>query len=375
MRAWTIANAPPAELIGHSAYSRHAQWDGIKRQRRRSGRHVTTTVPGKRLAFRCDGNEQVGAGHVARCIPLATAFTQLGWKVSFVGSYEGLAGWLLARAKIDTCAANPDLSCGVPAERYDAVILDSYVIAPESICDLARRLPLATIAEANRCPTCGVLLDYHLDRIEQSNSRLLAGASYAPLDPALAGVGRAGMQISKILVTVGGSLAARGLLDPIASISSSAFPEADILCAGRVESETNHLNMDRVIHLPSPSALVDILPDIDLAITTAGLTVYELACAGIPQVAIAIATNQRRVVNGLNRSGLAPCLDLTSGDSLAQLPAALERLRDAGLRRCLAERGRKIFDGQGARRAAVALTELYRAAGADERCPRKRSDS
>jgi UDP-2,4-diacetamido-2,4,6-trideoxy-beta-L-altropyranose hydrolase len=336
---------------------------------------VTPSVAGERIAFRCDGNERIGAGHVARCIPLATAFAQLGWKISFVGTYEGLADWLLARAKIDVRAANPDFSCGILAERYDAVIIDSYAIAPNSICDLARRLPLATIAEANRCRTYGVLLDYHLDRIEKSNSRLLAGPSYAPLDPVLAGTGCAGRQISKILVTVGGSLAARGLLDPIASMSSSAFPEADILCAGRIESETNDLNMDRVIRLPSPSALVDILPDIDLAITTAGLTAYELACAGIPQVAIAIATNQRRVLNGLNKSGLAPCLDLTSGDSLAQLPAALERLRDAGLRRCLAERGRKIFDGQGARRAAIALTELYRAAGADERCHRKRSDS
>ncbi|MGA9314590.1 MAG: hypothetical protein WBV77_08180 [Solirubrobacteraceae bacterium] len=339
------------------------------------GATVTTTVAGERLVFRCDGNERIGAGHVARCIPLATAFAQLGWKVSFVGTYEGLAGWLLARAKIDTCAANQDLSCGVLAERYDAVILDSYAIAPESICDLARRLPLATIAEANRCPTFGVLLDYHLDRIEQSNSRLLAGASYAPLDPALAGAGRARKEIGKVLVTVGGSRTARGLLDPIASMSSLAFPDADILCAGRAESETNYLNRDRVIHLPSPSFLIDVLPDIDLAITMAGLTAYELACAGIPQVAIAIATNQRRVVNGLNRSGLAPCLDLTSGDSLAQLPAILERLRDAGLRACLAERGRKMFDGQGARRAAIALTELYQAAGAKECYRRRRSDS
>ena len=118
--------------------------------------------------------------------------------------------------------------------------------------------------------------------------------------------------------------------------------------------------MDRVVYLPSPGSLVDVLPDIDLAITTAGLTAYELACAGVPQLAIAIATNQRRVVRGLDKSDLALCLDLTSGDSPAQIPAALERLRDAGLRGSLAERGRKTFDGQGSRRAAIALMERYR---------------
>ncbi len=336
---------------------------------------MTPSVVGERIAFRCDGNERIGAGHVARCIPLATAFARLGWDVSFVGTYQGLAGWLLARAEIDACAANPDFSCGILTERYDAVIVDSYAIAPESICDLAHRLPLATIAEANRCQTCGVQLDYHLDRIEQSDSRLLAGPSYAPLDPALAGVGRAGKKIGKILVTVGGSSSARELLDPIASMSSSAFPDAVVLCAGRAESETNYPHRDRVIYLPSPSSLVEVLPDIDLAITTAGLSAYELACAGIPQLAIAIAANQRRVVSGLNKSDLALCLDFTSGDSLAQLPVALERLRDAGLRSRLAERGRQTFDGQGARRAAIALTELYRTTDPDKYYPQRRLDS
>lgn len=336
---------------------------------------MTTLATGEHIVFRCDGNPRIGAGHVARCVPLAMAFARLGWRVSFVGAYEGLAGWLLARARIHACAANPESACGILTTRYDAVIIDSYEISPASICQLARTLPVVTIAEANRCPTCGVLLDYHLDRIEPSNARLLAGPSFAPLDPSIAGAGRAGEEIRKILVTVGGSQAARALLSPIALTVSSAFPDADIVLAGGGQSETNDTNQHRVIHLSSPSALVEVVSEIDLAITAAGLTAYELACAGIPQVAIAIAPNQRRVVNGLNNSGLAPSLDLTSGDSLAQLPAVLERLRDTGLRRELADRGRKMFDGQGAQRAAIALTELYRAPGIDERYRRPRADS
>jgi spore coat polysaccharide biosynthesis predicted glycosyltransferase SpsG len=324
---------------------------------------VIPFLAGERLAFRCDGNEQIGAGHVARCLPLAMAFAQLGWTVSFVGAYEGLAGWLLARADIHTCAANPKSPCGIFAEQLDAVILDSYAIASEAICELTRTLPVVTLAEANRCPTRGVLLDYHLDRTEPSSARLLAGPSFAPLDPACAGAGRGGAKIRKILVTVGGSLQARALLAPIALAVSSAFPDADIVLANGTQSETSDRNVPRTIELPAPSALLDALPDIDLAVTAAGLTSYELACAGIPQVAIAIAPNQRRVARGLHHSGLAPCLDLTSGDSLADLPAALERLRDAGLRRRLAERGMRVFDGQGARRAATALAELYRAYG------------
>jgi UDP-2,4-diacetamido-2,4,6-trideoxy-beta-L-altropyranose hydrolase len=327
---------------------------------------VSPFAAGERVAFRCDGDEQIGAGHVARCIPLARALAQLGWRVSFVGAHSGIAGWLLARAKIHACAANLKAPCGILPERYDAAILDSYSIASASICDLARTLPVVTLAESNRCPRHGVLLDYHLDRTEPSGAHLLAGPSFAPLDPAYASVGHAVSKIRKILVTVGASRRASPLLAQIASAVSSAFPEAEIVLAGGAQSETNSAHIPRAIDLPMQSALVDFLPDIDLAVTAAGLTSYELLCAGIPQVAIAIASNQRRVVQGLHDYGLAPCLDLTRGDSLADLPAALEQLRDAGRRRQLSERGRRTFDGQGARRAAIALTELYRGRDACE---------
>lgn len=321
---------------------------------------VNAPLAGSRIAFRCDGDDLIGAGHVARCVPLAVAFVQLGCRVGFVGTYQGLASWLLARAAMDVRAPDPAAPCGLLAEEQDAVVLDSYLIAPPAICDLARALPLVTLAEANRCRARGILLDYHLDRSEPSSSRLLAGPSFAPLDPAFAGAGCPGGEIRKMLVTVGGSTPARELLPELVPIVRSVFADAEIVLAGGSSPlQVHDAICSGVVGLPAPSALVDSLSDIDLAVTAAGLTAYEMACAGIPQVAIAIAANQRRVTRGLCESGLGPCLDLTSGDSLTQLPGVLERLRDVGLRRRLAERGMKLFDGRGARRAAIALAERF----------------
>ncbi len=321
---------------------------------------VTTPVVGDRVVFRCDGNDQIGAGHVARCLPLAQAFAQLGWTVSFVGAYEGLARWLLAQAAIDTRLPHPEASCGIAEGWCEAAVLDSYLIAPASVCALAHRLPVVTVAESNRCPTHGVLLDYHLDRTEPSSARLLAGASFAPLDPAFAGAGRASREIDRVLVTMGGSIRAHKLLDPITQTVGLVFANADIIVAGGLKSETIQRIGPRLIQLPSPSALVDVVGDVDVAVTAAGWTAYELACAGIPLVAIAIVDNQQRVVKGFDKRGLAPCIDLSAGDSLAELPTALKRLEDPGLRLRLAERGMRALDGQGAKRAAIALTERYR---------------
>jgi UDP-2,4-diacetamido-2,4,6-trideoxy-beta-L-altropyranose hydrolase len=320
---------------------------------------VTPRAVRGRVVFRCDGDEQIGAGHVARCVPLAQALVQLGWRVGFVGVYEGLASWLLVRAGMTAQPPDLEAPCGIATEECDAAIVDSYLIAPEAICDLARALPLVTVAEANRCAARGILLDYHLDRSEPPDARLLVGPSFAPLDPAFVGAGRAGREIRKVLVTLGGSRPARELLARIVPVVSSVFPEADMVVAGGAHLKIRGMSAGRVIELPSPSTLVDAVSDIDMAVTAAGLTAYEMACAGIPQVVIAIFANQRRVVKGLRESGLAGCLDLTGEDSLADLPGALESLRDPGRRARLAARGRNVFDGQGARRAATALTELF----------------
>jgi spore coat polysaccharide biosynthesis predicted glycosyltransferase SpsG len=326
-------------------------------------------APG-RIVFRCDGNAQIGAGHVARCAPLAAAFAELGSSVRFVGTYEGVAARLLARARILAGAPDRGAPCGVDPHECDAAIVDSYAIESTAICALAGAVPVVTLAESSRFPTRGILLDYHIDRTEPPGPRLLPGPSFAPLDPGFAGAGRASQDVQCLLLTVGGSSLARHLLGELVSIVGATYPDAELLVAGCLPEAVPTSGKGRVIDLPSSVALVDVVSDVDIAITAAGLTAYEMACAGIPQVAIAIVPNQRRVVEGLRKSGLAPCLDLTDGDSMADLPLALEQLRDPGSRQRLAEAGRRVFDGQGARRAACALSELFRAGGAREPAPR-----
>ncbi len=337
--------------------------------------HLVSPPPnGGRIAFRCDGDGQIGAGHVARCLPLASAFAQIGWPVSFIGRYEGLASWLLKRAAHDVREPEPDSVCGVPAAKYEAAVVDSYDIDPVAICGLARTLPVATLAEARRCPTAGILLDYHLDRTEPPSPVLLAGPSFAPIDPGFAGAGRAGSEVRTVLVTVGGSLAARSLLAQILPMVGAAFPEAGVLLAGAAPPDASRTGSGNVLALPSPSALVDVVPEVDLTVTAAGFTAYEMACAGLPQVAVAIVENQRRVVKGLREKHLAPCLDLAGGESLAELPSALEQLRDPDARRRFTARGRSVFDGGGARRAAIALSERFEA-GAQSRADNQSAGS
>jgi UDP-2,4-diacetamido-2,4,6-trideoxy-beta-L-altropyranose hydrolase len=302
----------------------------------------------RRLAIRCDGGARIGAGHVARCLPLAKAFAARGWEATFVGRYEGLAAWLLERVA-QSIELPVDAPCGLESDRWDAAIVDMYGLATSEICELARRLPIATLGEASRCDSAGMLIDYQLDRIGRpGDARVLAGPAYAPLDPAFAGAGRSGDDVLTVLVTVGGSEQALTHVPQLRELVQRNFPGAELLVP-----RGNPAGPDQ------PTRLLDLVGRVDLAVSAAGLTSYELACAGIPQAVVGIVANQSRVVRGLRRSGLAPGVDLSAGESLDQLGEALGELRDLDVRRSLSQRGRATFDGQGAVRAVDGLLACW----------------
>ena len=292
-----------------------------------------------------------GAGKRRVGFHVAEAFARRGWAVAFVGEFEGLAAWLIERAGREVLAPADGLACGLDPARWSAAIVDSYTLGAPEVCVLAGQIPVVTLGEATRCEEAGILIDYHLDRAGQvPTSRLLPGPAYAPIDPAFAGAGRAGREVEAVLITVGGSERALRHVEALQALVARAFPEAEQI-------------VPRGGPGAAPVRLIELVGRVDLAVTAAGLTAYELACAGVPQVAVAIVENQRRVAEGLRRTGLSDCVDVYRGEALEALTPALERLADPGERQARGRLGRSIFDGGGADRAAGALLVRWTPAG------------
>ncbi|HEV7750771.1 MAG TPA: hypothetical protein VGO71_04480 [Baekduia sp.] len=294
-----------------------------------------------RLAFRCDGGDRVGAGHVARCLPLARALADDGHAPTFCGAYDGLAAWLLERSGLPVAPA-----AALDDQSWDAAVIDSYTLTEDEICAVARRLPVATIGEANRCADHGVLIDPHLDRRgEAPTDRLLPGPEYALVDPGFAAARRdRSGPVQTVLVTVGGGSAGRALVHDAVAVVRATFPDARILTAGGLE-------LPGAEALPFPGTLLDVVGDVDVAVSAAGTTAYELAAAGVPAVIVAVADNQRRVVEGARAAGFA-----LAGDDL---DGAVAQLADPAVRARLQEAGPSIVDGRGAARAAAALAQRW----------------
>jgi UDP-2,4-diacetamido-2,4,6-trideoxy-beta-L-altropyranose hydrolase len=286
------------------------------------------------ITFRCDGNDRVGAGHVSRCLQIALAFRAAGMEVVFVGVYGGVAARLLALHGLPTVAPTGS-PAGLPPN-LDAALVDSYEIDLTGIQAAARERPIAVISDGGTPPPVPVIISYHLDARPPTGEPIAAliGPDYAPVDPQLASARRS-RGLGRALVTIGGSRAGTDLVGPAV--------EALRRIATSVE------------HPVGAAGLLEEIRSADVAVSAAGLTPYELACAGVPAVIVAIADNQLRVATAFQSAGVALGLDGRTRSAITQLSAAIERLADRGVRERLAAAGPATIDGFGAFRARDAL--------------------
>jgi spore coat polysaccharide biosynthesis predicted glycosyltransferase SpsG len=106
------------------------------------------------------------------------------------------------------------------------------------------------------------------------------------------------------------------------------------------------------------AGLRELIVAADVAVSGAGMTLYELCASATPAVMMCMADNQRPNFEAFERAGAA--LGAGGADDAelsASLRAALGRLAtDGALRSALGARGRALVDGHGAQRVARAIT-------------------
>jgi spore coat polysaccharide biosynthesis predicted glycosyltransferase SpsG len=280
------------------------------------------------VSFRCDGDDaRIGAGHVARCLRIALALRARGAEVRFDGRYDGIAASLLERAGVERGPGG------------DAIVVDSYEIPPAEIEALGRQLPVAAIWDAGPAPAVRAVLSFQPDAAElvpvPPGTAAFQGPQYAPVDPALTGARRE-RGLERALVTLGASERGRRLV-PAASRALAA--------AGVVH----------VQDAPVPGGLLEAIRAADVAVSAAGVTAYELACAGVPAVLIAIADNHMPLIRAFERLGAAVAVDGRGGRIDAN---AVRVLGDPQRRAAMAAAGPRVVDGRGADRAADALASV-----------------
>ncbi len=325
------------------------------------------------VAFVTEGGADVGLGHVSRCMALARALLAEGARTSFLVAPEPRVAALLAGLPVavverpwpvDPAGALDALRALAP----DAIVTDSYKASPDflsalrtvaspvvAVDDIADRpLPVDVVVNGG---VAAESLPYRrtLDTI------FLLGPRFALLDPLYAEAPgrRAGSGVSRILVTLGGGLSA-DLPAAVAAADAVLDGGAVDVAAGPFSAEAHQLDAiaraarNRVVIHRDRLGLRELMLGADLAVTGAGMTLYELCAVGTPAVAVCMADNQRPNAEAFARAGAALAAGRAGEAGLgAAIEAALRRLiADPLARSQMAMRARRLVDGRGAIRVA-----------------------
>lgn len=335
--------------------------------------------------FRVDAGAGIGLGHLRRSLSLAEALRRKGQPSLFVTRADPVALGLLGKAgypaeplpqlepwsqeelrwSLELAGARGPVGVVIDSEEPGAEYLAGWKQAGFFTAirdDLGlRSLPVDLVINGN-ADAQG--LPYPPD----PSTQYLLGPSYAALAPEF--WDRTARRIvaksaSRLLILCGGEDAAGSLPILLQRLDDSGLNLEVTAVIGPFFRDRARL--DPLIAGPrgpvrlveSPSVLYPLMLQADLAISAAGQTLYDLACAGCPALAYPVAENQVGQLQAMERAGCVVRIEASGLD----LREKLERvIADHRMREGMARRGQALVDGQGAQRVASVLVQEGKAA-------------
>jgi len=335
----------------------------------------------KTLLIRADATAQSGAGHLLRCLALASAWQADGGRVFFLSYCDNAslrqrleaAGFdFLAIEKPHPDPADLQATLALLQEyRAGWLALDGYHFDPayqKAVRQAGCRL--LVIDDNAHLPR------YHADLLLNQNihaetlaypcdpaTELLLGTRYALLRPEFLPWRGWQRQIPpvarKALVTLGGGDSREATAKVIQALNLLKIEnlEAIIVSGSHHPSPQYPGPQSPDPKSPNPHSLTSVqnMPELmawaDLAVSAGGSTCWELAFMGLPNLILVLAENQRLVAGGLAKAGVSVNLGWHEKVTPADIADALQCLAlSSEVRAESSRRGRELVDGDGAHR-------------------------
>jgi len=348
------------------------------------------------LLIRADASEQMGTGHVMRCIALAQDWRdRLNGSVVFVAGHlpialqnrlmnEGFTVCMIARARNDSTDAQAVVRLALLNEAQ-AVVVDGYQFSENYLRMIGGRGFVTMIID-----DLARLRDYPVDFVVnphpsaqadtygnvETDATLLLGSRYMLLrreflDPNR-GVdsrrtARDRGESPRLLVTLGGAdpdNLTGTVIEALKLLSGLSYCACVIV--GAANPRRQQL-VDAVSEAPQISVvdnvqnMAELFGKSDFAISGAGVSNWEMCYVGLPAMIMILADNQQENANYLDQSGVAHNLGPASQLCAAEIAAAVKTwLIHPELLDDYRQRADGLVDGQGARRCVNNLA-LYKA--------------
>jgi UDP-2,4-diacetamido-2,4,6-trideoxy-beta-L-altropyranose hydrolase len=326
-----------------------------------------------RVAIVTTANRAIGTGHLQRCLTLSDALRARSARTAlFV--YAGdpsTCAWAKDRTDEQVIAPDLDLDSALGKARAwsNLMVVDTYDAGETQLAPLmregARVLVVDDLAD-RRLPATWILNTcFPSDSIRYEglgDATLLLGPRYALLRPEFTGLARreTPARARRILVLFGGS-------DPLGQTARvlrllHAMPgPLEVTVVAGLLTDVGPVR-DALAGFPHPAQCLrdvrnvhELMQAADIAVSGAGQTLFELAAAGCPAIALQVADNQRWSSSLFTGLGSIEAMDARTIDD-ATLARAIAALADDPARRArMSAAGREAADGLGAGRVADLL--------------------
>lgn len=345
------------------------------------------------LIFRCDGNSFIGSGHVMRCLSIADAAKKMGEHCLFVTADESFSEIIKSKGYENYVLDSDyrkliqelDIFLNIiKIFRPKKIFVDSYFVEPVYLNTLWKSAKaigcrLVYIDDVIKFAyKCDVLVNYNIygpDKEEDYKKiykkhgidlpRLLLGTRYAPLRAEfqklpLRVIRR---QAKHILISTGGA-------DP--DHMGIGFAEAILhnfeqlrffqfhFIIGSMNKDAEKMkkltvsapNIALYFNVSDMSALMN---EMDIAVSAAGSTLYELCATQTPALTYILADNQILGAEGFSRRGIIYNIGDVRNSSPFDLAGRIisetvELVEDYDRRKAIASKMRNVVDGEGAGR-------------------------
>ena len=342
--------------------------------------------------IRADGNAQIGAGHLMRCLTIADAMRRYAdsREILFVcadgqsaklAESRGYTTYVLGgeprdmEAELSAWPRIPEID-----QSTNVILVDSYFVTGRYLEAIREYGTVALLDDTGEeCFPVDRIINYNAfaDRKQyerlyrDSDTELILGSSYVPVRPQFRERSYTVRERAEdILITTGG-----GDADNIAGrILKAMWDGEDETVRGKLHYHliignfNPHLKEMKALEERSANIhiyhnvhdMAELMSRCDLAVTAGGSTVYELAVVGVPFICFSYAENQEKMTEYFQRE--EPALSAgayhrdpeTVLERIVELTMALVRDHEKRNRCCL--NGRRLADGLGAERLAKLLT-------------------
>lgn len=335
-----------------------------------------------RFFIRADANPNIGMGHVMRCLSIADALRASNQDVIFILADDTALSLIKTRG-YNTFVLNSnykDMASELPSwpknPTPDAIIVDSYFVTPNYLTSLKARneAKIIYIDDLASFPyPIDVLVAYNAYADFKTYEKLysprklpclILGLSYAPLREMFQNVPHREQpeQVKNILISTGGAdflhLAKQFLQYPL-SRNYVYHLLIGSLNTDKDEIEQLANGKSNVVLHENVSDMKGLISEMDIAVSAAGSTLYEICACGVPLITYVVADNQLPGADAFEKLGLA----VNVGDLRIELSpiekiitALTELAQDHSQRTSMGAKMQSLIDGKGANRLAQILS-------------------